>query len=85
MRRGAHRARAARRSNPPAERPDPRPIPSCTESISVGFCSQNVVYNFISGLILMVERPIKVGDIVDVDGTYVRGELMGARSTRIRH
>ena len=53
-------------------------------AIGVGFGSQNVVNNFISGLILMVERPIKVGDIVDVDGTYGKVELIGARSTRVR-
>ncbi len=53
-------------------------------AIGVGFGSQNVVNNFISGLILMAERPIRVGDIVDVDGTYGRIERIGARSTRIK-
>ena len=53
-------------------------------AIGVGFGSQNVVNNFISGLILMVERPIKVGDIVEVEATYGRVELIGPRSTRIR-
>ena len=53
-------------------------------AIGVGFGSQNVVNNFLSGLILMIERPIKVGDIVDVDGTYGRVERIGARSTRIK-
>lgn len=53
-------------------------------AIGVGFGSQNVINNFLSGLILMIERPIKVGDIVDVDGTYGRVEKIGARSTRIK-
>ncbi len=53
-------------------------------AIGLGFGSQNVLNNFISGLLLMAERPIKVGDIVDVDGTYGRVERIGARSTRIR-
>ena len=53
-------------------------------AIGVGFGSQNVVNNFISGLILMAERPIRLGDIVDVDGTYGRVERIGARSTRIK-
>ena len=53
-------------------------------AIGVGFGSQNVVNNFLSGLILMIERPIKVGDIVDVDGPYGRVERIGARSTRIK-
>jgi small-conductance mechanosensitive channel len=53
-------------------------------AIGVGFGSQNIVNNFISGLILMVERPIKVGDIVEVDETYGHIEQIGARSTRVR-
>ncbi len=53
-------------------------------AIGVGFGSQNIVNNFISGLILMIERPIRAGDIVDVDGTYGRVEIIGARSTWIK-
>jgi small-conductance mechanosensitive channel len=53
-------------------------------AIGVGFGSQNIVNNFISGLVLMLERPIKVGDIIDVDGTFGRVQNIGARSTRIR-
>ena len=53
-------------------------------AIGVGFGSQNIVNNFISGLILMAERPIKVGDIVELDSTTGRVERIGARSTRVR-
>jgi len=53
-------------------------------AIGVGFGSQNIVNNFMSGLILMAERPVKVGDLIDVDGTYGRVEHIGPRSTRIR-
>ncbi len=53
-------------------------------AIGVGFGSQNIVNNFISGLILIVERPVKVGDLIDLDGTSGRVEHIGARSTRIR-
>lgn len=53
-------------------------------AIGIGFGSQNVVNNFISGLILMFERPIKVGDLVDVEGTQGVVEQIGARSTRVR-
>jgi small-conductance mechanosensitive channel len=53
-------------------------------AIGVGFGSQNVVNNFISGLILMVERPIKVGDMIEVSGTYGKVERIGGRSTRVR-
>lgn len=53
-------------------------------AIGVGFGSQNVLSNFISGLILLAERPIRVGDLVDIDGLYGTIEQVGARSTRVR-
>ena len=53
-------------------------------AIGVGFGSQNVVNNFISGLILLAERPIKVGDLVEIDGAAGEVEHIGARSTRLR-
>ncbi len=53
-------------------------------AIGVGFGSQNIVRNFISGLILLAERPIKIGDTVEIDGSSGIIENVGARSTRIR-
>lgn len=53
-------------------------------AIGVGFGSQNIVNNFLSGLILMMERPIKIGDIVEVEGVQGTVEWVGARSTRIK-
>jgi potassium-dependent mechanosensitive channel len=53
-------------------------------AIGVGFGSQNVMNNFISGLILLFERPIRVGDLVSVEGTHGIVDRIGARSTRIR-
>ncbi len=49
--------------------------------IGVGFGLQNVVSNFISGLIIMFERPIKIGDRIVVDN--IEGDVVdiGARST----
>jgi small-conductance mechanosensitive channel len=52
--------------------------------IGVGFGLQNIASNFISGLIILFERPIKVGDRIevnDVDGDVVE---VGARSTVVR-
>jgi potassium efflux system protein len=53
-------------------------------AIGVGFGSQNVMNNFISGLILMLERPVRTGDLVEVEGTYGHVVQIGPRSTRIR-
>jgi potassium efflux system protein len=53
-------------------------------AIGVGFGSQNIVNNFISGLILLAERPIKLGDLVELEGTYGNVERIGLRSTRVR-
>ncbi len=51
--------------------------------IGVGFGLQNIVGNFISGLVIMFERPIKVGDRIEVGD--VSGDVMeiGARSTKV--
>ena len=52
-------------------------------AIGIGFGSQNIVNNFISGLVLMVERPVKVGDFIEVDGILGQIEIIGMRSTTI--
>ncbi len=53
-------------------------------AIGVGFGSQNVLNNFISGLILLAERPIRVGDLAEIDGLQGTIEQIGARSTRVK-
>lgn len=52
-------------------------------AIGLGFGSQNLVNNFLSGIILMIERPIKVGDFVEVEGAFGEVEAIGMRSTGI--
>lgn len=52
--------------------------------VGIGFGLQNVVNNFVSGLVLMVERPIQPGDIVDVAGASGSVREIGLRSTTIR-
>jgi len=52
-------------------------------AIGAGFGSQNIVNNFISGLILLAERPIRVGDVIELDGSSGTVTQIGARSTKI--
>jgi len=52
--------------------------------IGVGFGLQNVASNFISGLIILFERPVKVGDRIQVGGVDGKVTGIGARSTTVR-
>lgn len=52
-------------------------------AVGIGFGLQNIAQNFISGLIILFERPIKDGDLVEVDGVYGRISEIGARSTTV--
>ncbi|QHI95089.1 mechanosensitive ion channel [Aristophania vespae] len=53
-------------------------------SVGVGFGLQSIVKDFISGIILLAERPIEAGDIIEVSGN--RGEIkrVNVRTTDIR-
>jgi potassium efflux system protein len=53
-------------------------------AIGLGFGSQNIMNNFISGLILLIERPIKIGDLVQINDLYGLVDSIGARSTVVR-
>ena len=53
-------------------------------AIGVGFGAQNIINNFISGWILMAERPIRINDFIEIDNTRGVVEAVGTRSTRIR-
>ncbi len=53
-------------------------------AVALGFAMQNIVQNFVGGIILLAERSIKPGDVLEVDGTVVKIERMGIRSTVAR-
>ena len=53
-------------------------------AIGFGFGAQNIINNFISGWILMWERPIRIGDFLEVEDAKGVVEEINTRSTRIR-
>jgi potassium efflux system protein len=53
-------------------------------AIAIGFAMQNIVQNFVSGIILLVERTIKPGDILEIGGIVVKVIDMGIRTTIVR-
>lgn len=53
-------------------------------AIGVGFGAQNIINNFISGWILMGERPIRIGDFIEIGEARGRVEAINNRSTRIQ-
>ena len=52
--------------------------------VGIGFGLQNVVSNFVSGLILVAERPIKVGDIIEIGALVGAVQRIGIRSSTVR-
>jgi potassium-dependent mechanosensitive channel len=53
-------------------------------SVGVGFGLQNVINNFVSGVILLFERPIKLGDVIEIGGTVGEVRRIGIRACVIR-
>jgi small-conductance mechanosensitive channel len=52
--------------------------------IGLGFGLQNIFNNFLSGIILLFERPIQVGDDVEVNGTWANVRKINVRSTVVQ-
>ena len=53
-------------------------------AIGAGFGAQNIINNFISGWILMSERPVRIGDFIEIEDSKGVVEVIGNRSTQIR-
>lgn len=52
--------------------------------VGIGFGLQNIVNNFISGLILVYERPIQVGDTIEVENLLGQVNRIGIRSSNVK-
>jgi small-conductance mechanosensitive channel len=53
-------------------------------AVGFGFAMQNITQNFVSGVILLVERTIKQSDVLEIEGQVVKVVKMGIRSTVVR-
>lgn len=53
-------------------------------AIAIGFASQSVISNLIAGIFLGIDKPMEIGDAVDIDGTSGVVEEVRIMSTRIR-
>jgi small-conductance mechanosensitive channel len=53
-------------------------------AIAIGFGAQNIFSNLITGFIIMFEKPFRVNDIVQVDGTVATVIEIGSRATTVR-
>jgi small-conductance mechanosensitive channel len=52
--------------------------------VGLGFGLQNIMNNFVSGIILLFERPIKVGDVIQIDTAVGTVEKIGIRASIVR-
>jgi potassium-dependent mechanosensitive channel len=52
--------------------------------VGLGFGLQNIINNFVSGLILLFERPIKVGDVIQLGGNEGTVKRIGIRASIVR-
>ncbi len=52
--------------------------------VGIGFGLQSIVNNFVSGLILLFERPVRVGDFIEIGGKWAEIKNIGLRATTVQ-
>ena len=52
--------------------------------LAVGFAAKDSLENFISGITILIDRPFRVGDQIEIEGTYGTVDEITLRSTRLR-
>lgn len=52
--------------------------------LAVGFAAKDSLENFISGITILIDSPFRVGDQIEIDGTYGTVDEITLRSTRLR-
>ena len=63
----------------------PNPIPTLSAlSVGIGFGLQSIANNFVSGLILLFERPVRVGDVIQISGDWAEIKNIGIRATTVQ-
>lgn len=55
-----------------------------TIALSIGLGAQSLINNFLSGIMVMTEKALKIGDIVEIEGVSGMVHSIGARSTHVR-
>ena len=56
---------------------------SATAGIAIGFAAQDVLKNVFGGIVILIDRPFQVGDLIDIDVHHGEVVNIGLRSTRI--
>jgi len=52
--------------------------------VGIGFGLRNIIANFVSGIIMVFERPVQIGDTIDVDGTMGKVLSIGTRASYVK-
>jgi small conductance mechanosensitive channel len=51
--------------------------------LTIGFAARDALSNIISGILIFIDRPFTIGDLVEIQGAYGRVEIITLRSTRV--